>query len=74
MTTATFTTADQNYQNGTTIYWFEMDGETYGVAEGDNEGILDSDGAPIDYNDTLRAEVERECIVTDEIRTEATGF
>lgn len=73
MSNATFITADQNWQDGQTIYWFDMGGETYGVAEGYNEGILDCEGYPIDYNEALRAEVERNCIVTDEIRADARG-
>ena len=73
MSNATFITADQNWQDETTIYWFDMDGEMYGMVEGEGAGAVDCDGCPIDYNDALRAEVERNCIVTDEIRAGARG-
>lgn len=70
----TFISADQNWQDESTTYWFDMDGELYGVVEGGNAGIVDSDGMPIDYNDALRSRVERNCIVTDEIRAESAGI
>ena len=31
MATATFTTADQNWQEEKTTYWFELEGEAYGT-------------------------------------------
>ena len=74
MSNATYVSADQNWQDGTTIYWFEMDGETYGIAEGENAGPLDCDGMPIDYNEQLARRVVESCVVTDEIRKDASGL
>jgi len=47
--TATFQTADQNWQNGTTTYWFDVEGETYGVVEGDESQsrIVNAGGYPL---------------------------
>ena len=74
-TTATYTTADQNWADGNTTYWFELGGETFGIVEGErNPGPVDCDGMPIDYNEHLRNTVLRECIVTDEIRNLASGL
>lgn len=70
MATATYHTKDQNWTNGSTTYWFDMDGELYGVVEGEGAGVVDSDGHPIDYNGDLRRSVERACIVTDAMRAE----
>ena len=58
---------DQNMQNETTIYWFDKNGTTYGVAEsGGQSQVLDCDGAPLvdNYTDEL------ELIVTDEMRND----
>lgn len=69
MSNANYTGKDQNWQDGTTIYWFEMDGEKYGIAEtGPETEALDCDGAPIDYNENLSRRVIENCIVTDEMR------
>lgn len=39
----------QIYQDETTHYWFDVDGESYAVSDCNGERcILDSDGAPID--------------------------
>lgn len=65
---ATYLTKDQNWQNESTTYWFDMDSEMYGIVEGEGAGAVDCDGCPIDYNDALRAEVERECVVEDWMR------
>ena len=77
MTTATFTGKNQNSQNGTTTYWFVLDGTDYGTdREFDNEtfGIVDaggvlstveSDGAPT-QNEYLAAIILRECKITPE--------
>jgi hypothetical protein len=69
MTAATFTSKDNNWQEEATIYWFDMDGEQFGIREcGIETTVLDSDGAPVDYNEALRSRVQRTCIVTDEMR------
>ncbi len=47
MTTVTYLSKDQDYQNYTTTYWFDVDGETYGVAEScGSSTIVDCDGCP----------------------------
>ncbi len=69
MTTATYIEKDQNWMDGNTIYWFDVDGEEFGIVEGQDEGIVDCDGAPI-TNEHDRIAVERHCIVTDEMRAE----
>lgn len=63
---AEFTTKDQNYQDETTIYWFEITessstwigmGEIYGVADCNSElTILDCDGCPVgqEYQEILK--------------------
>lgn len=48
---ANFTGKDKNYADGTTVYWFEVNGETYGVIHGGeswNSKIVDSSGYPTD--------------------------
>ena len=72
--TATYTAADQNWADGSTTYWFDLNGEAFGIVEGENPGPVDCDGMPIDYNDTLRNTVLCKCVVTDEIRNLASGF
>jgi hypothetical protein len=70
-----FIGSDQNWQDGTTTYWFRIDGQTFGVVEGErNPGVIDADGMPVDYNDTLRNQVQSACVVTDEMRRKAAGF
>ena len=76
--TAAFTGADQHCQDETTVYWFDVESEDYRIEPGEY-GIadcngdltpLDSDGAPIDYNDLLAGAVTAVCQVTNEIRQE----
>lgn len=41
------TSKDQNWTDGTTTYWFDVDGETYGVVESEGQRtVVDCDGAP----------------------------
>lgn len=71
MTKATYTGKDVNAQDGITIYWFEIEGEVYGVGETEHDVVaLDCDGAPIDYNENVARMVLDNCIVTDEMRAE----
>lgn len=45
--TATFITKDQNWTDGTTVYWFDIEGETFGVLqEGSDSKVVDCDGNP----------------------------
>jgi hypothetical protein len=72
MTSATYIGKDQNWQDQTTIYWFEMDGETYGIAEtgGEDPQPVDFEGYPIDTNEHEAHLVLSACIVSDEMRAE----
>ncbi|MDY7621038.1 hypothetical protein ABUK00_11340 [Raoultella planticola] len=48
---ATYTNKDQNLTDGTTVYWFDVNGETYGVVHGGeswNAQVVDCDGMPSD--------------------------
>ena len=65
---ATYIEKDQNWADGSTTYWFYLDGEQYGIVEGENAGPVDVDGHPIDYNEDLRVFVVGNCIVNDEMR------
>jgi len=69
---ATFTEKDQNWQNEQTIYWFDVDGETYGVSEsGPHSQILDCDGCPVNTGDAKNQYLEDlKELVTDELRAE----
>ncbi|HRP76903.1 MAG TPA: hypothetical protein PKZ27_14975 [Rhodocyclaceae bacterium] len=79
-----FIEADQNWQDGTTTYWFKLDGEdrgrafegeTFGIVEGErNPGPVDSDGTPVDYNDHLRAIIVDVCRVDDDLRMKVSGL
>lgn len=75
---ATFISKDQNWQDGTTTYWFQLDGADYRTGrEFDNVvfGIVDeageltavdSDNVPL-RNEPLAALVARECKITEEL-------
>ena len=78
MIAVTFTSKDQNWQDGTTTYWFVLDGTDYGAGCGfDHEmfGIVDdsgnfsaveSDGTSI-QNDHLTHIILRYCKITAKI-------
>lgn len=73
MSNVNYTGKDQNWQNQSTTYWFDVDGEVYGVVESGSEAprIVDVDGCPIDGNGNEREmRVELESAVTDEMRAE----
>lgn len=70
MTIAKYMSKDQHWQNETTIYWFELDGQTVGISEsGPESAPVDSEGYRIDSNEWLARSVTRACIVTDEMRS-----
>jgi hypothetical protein len=80
MTDITFISADQSWQEESTIYWFEVKNchylcyvETIGVVEGRNAGLVWDDGDPIPQGET-RDHLERRLEVTDEIRRQAHGL
>lgn len=67
---ATYKGKDQNWQDGTTIYWFDVVGEIFGVAEsGSDSIIIHNDGYPASTHDhrytRLRPLID---LVTDEMR------
>ena len=65
MSNITYTGKDQNHQNETTTYWFDRDGESFGVAESCGEStLLDCDGAPVVDNHTNIDDF----VVTDRMR------
>ena len=82
MAKATYTSKDQNWQDEATIYWFQIDGhdhnsglsfddDQYGICEsGPGADVVDSDGAPVDYNESLKLCVQRLCVVTDDMRAD----
>lgn len=75
MSSANHVTTDQDWQDESTVYWFDLDGERYGIVEQGPETFpVDADGCRIDYNETLAARVRGECVVTDEMRADAAGF
>lgn len=71
---------DQNWQEESTTYWFELtgedtgtdcvfDGECFGVCEqGSDSRILDCDGCPMTVGDRAEIAASRHCVVTDDIR------
>lgn len=79
MATATFIEKDQNWQDQTAIYWFELigedygtgiefEGETFGIAEsGGASRVLDCDGCPL-TNGHEELAVRRCAKVTDDLR------
>ena len=69
MTTVTYLSKDQNWADESTTYWFDIDGETWGVVESCGESsIVDCDGCP----DNQSTEIESALLgaVTDEMRME----
>lgn len=67
MSNIRYTGKDQNHQEETTIYWFDRDGEAFGVAESVGRPVLlDCDGVPIvdNYNSI------HEFVVTDKMRND----
>lgn len=77
-----FKSKDQNWQEGSTTYWFELtgedfgtdcvfDGEWFGVCEsGSDSRILEWDGCPMTVGDRAEIAAKRHCVVTDEMRAE----
>ena len=64
---------DQNWADATTTYWFDVDGEEYGIVEDDGQGshhlttVVDWDGCPVNMGDAKNAHLLA-LVVTDEIR------
>lgn len=78
MTQATFKSKDQNWQDGTTTYWFAMAGTDNGTGkqfDGERFGIVDEagifsvvaeDNIPV-QNEYLSTIVLRECKITQKL-------
>jgi hypothetical protein len=78
----TFKSKDQNWQEESTTYWFELtgvdvgtgrefDAELFGVCEsGADSKILDCDGCPMTVGDAVQIAAKRHCDVTAEMRGE----
>ncbi|WP_147195988.1 hypothetical protein [Pantoea sp. CCBC3-3-1] len=45
---ATYTSKDENFPDGATVYWFDVDSESYGVVidKDGNSQVVDCDGTP----------------------------
>ena len=71
---ATYIDTDHHYQDRLSIHWFDVVSDDYrietgqyGVSDdGDNLTPLDSDGAPIDYDDLLAYAVMKLYYTMDE--------
>jgi hypothetical protein len=71
MTTATYKSKDQHWQDEATVYWFDLDGETYGICEsGGQSAVVDADGCPMTDGDAITRKVESACVVTDVMRND----
>lgn len=69
--TATYKSKDQHWQDEATVYWFDMDGETYGIREsGGQSTVLDADGCPMTPGDAITRRVEYTCVVNDVMRAD----
>jgi hypothetical protein len=68
--TIEYSTKDQNLQDETTVYWFNVGDELYGVSDKNGEhGIVDCDGCPVNTDDAGNVHLEKLVdFVTDEIR------
>lgn len=61
----TYMSKDQNWNDGTTTYWFDVNGDTYGVVHGGescNSKVVDCAGAPSDYYTADQFEITPEMI------------
>ena len=69
MAVAKFLSKDQHWQDETSVYWFDLEGETVGVSErGPESKIVDRNGMPMTEGDGETIKAHRACIVTDEMR------
>ena len=60
MATATFTSADQNWQAEQTTYWFELEGEAYGTDVIFGEEPHGTTFGAVESNGTIECYVEEE--------------
>lgn len=65
-----FIEKEQDWLNEATRYWFDVDGEEYGVVDSAEEtSIVDKNGDDV-YNRSLETILKRNLIVTDAMRAE----
>ncbi len=68
-----FVEAEQDWPNAATRYWFRVNGREFcAVESGGETDYLDREGVPLNPGPD-RQLAERECVVTDEIRSKAAG-
>jgi len=72
MYTATYITKEQIWDDETTIYYFDLDGQDYGVVEagGDSSRIVDGHGWLINIHDEHNVHLPVLLVVTDEMRND----
>lgn len=72
MLNASFIEKENIWQHEQTRYWFDVDGETYAVAEsGSDKQILDSDGYPVNTDDSKNIDlIDLFDLVTNKMRAE----
>ena len=73
MTKLTFQSKDNNFANESTTYWFDVNGEMYGVVESCGEtSFVDCDGSQVSADTVCAADMHiinaLETAVTDEMR------
>ncbi len=68
---AAYAGKDQNHQDETTNYWFELDGDKFAISECSGElSLLDCDGSPLNLDDSKNKEIFDKLVVTDEMRSD----
>jgi hypothetical protein len=85
MAISEFITADQNWQEQSTTYWFSLsgkdcgtgyvfDGDEYGICESSGESVVvDEDGAPRMDCDRVVCAVRNTVQITDDLRRQVSG-
>lgn len=71
MSTVIYQGKDVNSSSESATYWFDVNGEVYGVVEGRNAGIVDCDGYTIDdydNEDNRQIQILLEAAVTENMR------
>ena len=71
MSNVKYISKDQNSQDETTNYWFELNGESFAVSEcGGESRLLDCDGCPFNMSDDEPKEIIAQLVVTEEMRND----
>ena len=62
---------DQNYQDETTNYWFELGDDEFAVSECNGSSkLLDCDGSPLNLDDSENQEIFDKLVITDRMRND----